>query len=66
MYKFEIGQLVRDKEMKLYRIEDTGVDASGEPLYLLKECFPKYVYRHERDLEVCNGRVVNDAELRPW
>lgn len=66
MYKFEIGQLVRDEDMKLYKVEDTGVDGNGQVIYLLKECFPKYVYKYEKELEACHGKVVNEIEFRPW
>ena len=66
MYKFEIGQLVRNTNGKIYSVEDTAVDQNGKNIYLLKEVLHNYMYGYEDNLEEFNGKVVNEIELRPW
>jgi hypothetical protein len=66
MYKFEIGQIVRAEDARLYKVEDTAVLPDGRNIYLLKELFPRYKYNCEENLEAFNGTVFNEIELRPW
>ena len=66
MYKFKVGQIVRDTEGRLFKVEDTAVDAKGNNVYLLRELFQGYSYQYEQDLEEFHGKVVNKTELRPW
>ena len=66
MYKFEVGQIVRSADGRLYKVEDTAVDKDGKRIYLLKELFYSYRYDYEDSLEEFHGTVVNETELRPW
>ena len=66
MYKFEVGQIVIGAEGRLFKVEDTAVDAKGNNIYLLRELFYRYGYQYEQDLEEFHGTVVNQTELRPW
>ena len=65
MYKFEIGQLVRNAEGRIYQIEDTAIDKDEKCIYLLKEVFHRYKYEYEDNLEAFHGTVFNETELRP-
>ena len=66
MYKFEVGQVVRAEDSRLYKVEDTAMLPDGRNIYLLKELFPRYKYNYEENLEEFHGTVVNEVELRPW
>ena len=66
MYKFEIGQIVRSADGRLYQVEDTAVDAQGKTIYLLRELFYRYNYQYEENLEEFNGKLASKTELRPW
>lgn len=66
MHKFQIGQIVRSKKGKLFKVEDIAIDATGNRIYLLRELFYNYMYEREQDLEEFHGTVVSQTELRPW
>lgn len=66
MYKFNVGDLVQDKNGRIYEVEDTSADKNKEPVYLLKEKFPRYSYNHEYNLQPFKGVLVNDSEIRQW
>ena len=66
MHKFEIGQIVRGADGRLYKVDDTAVDKNGQPIYLLKEVFYRFKYDYDNNLEAFYGEIVNDNELRSW
>lgn len=61
MYKFEIGQIVRAEDGRLYKVEDTAVRPDGRNIYLLREVLPRYKYNYEENLEAFNGTIVNET-----
>ena len=61
MFKFEVGQIVKNDKNKLYMVEDNAVDSKGDPIYLLREIYVEHTYAYEKELENCDARYSVEA-----